>query len=52
MRAKIVPDFQKQIAQEFVNVHVSAGCADWMESLSLRLPLDGHPVLSADIMDI
>ena len=46
-----VSDFQCKL-QQFITARACAGCADWKESLSPRLPLDGHPVLSADVMEI
>ena len=49
--AKTVPLFQRKL-QDFVKARAVAGCADWKESLSPRMPLEGHPVLSADIMDV
>jgi len=46
-----VSSFQRKL-QQFVTERACAGCADWRETLSPRLPLDGHPVLSADVMEI
>jgi len=49
--SKTVPDFQRKL-QEFVKARACAGCADWKETLSPRLSLEGHPVLSADVMEL
>ena len=43
--------FQRRL-QEFVKARACAGCSDCCESLSPRIALDGHPVLSADVMDL
>ena len=48
---KQVSEFQNKL-QEFVKARACAGCKDWRESLSPRVPLDGHPVSSADVMEI
>jgi len=51
VRSTTVSVFQHNL-QEFVKARACAGCVDWRESLSPRLSLDGHPVLSADAMEI
>ena len=51
VRAPSVSTFQSRL-QEYVKARACAGCSDWRDSLSQRIALEGHPVLSADVMDI
>ena len=49
--SKTVSDFQHKL-QELIIARACAGCADWRDTLSPRISLEGHPALSADILEI